>query len=132
MSKDIQTINHITYDCHYHIAWCTKYKLDLLKDGADDSLKEIIYQVAQEFDAVIEELEVMEDHVHIILSCYPHITHKIVRIMKGRSSRVLREEFSFVKSRTPSLWTRRYFIATTGGDQLSIIKQYIENQELRG
>ena len=132
MSKDIQTINHITYDCHYHIAWCTKYKLDLLKDGADDRLKEIIYQVAQEFDAVIEELEVMEDHVHMILSCYPHITHKIVRIMKGRSSRVLREEFSFVKSRTPSLWTRRYFIATTGGDQLSIIKQYIENQELRG
>ena len=132
MSRDIQTINHITYDCHYHIAWCTKYKLDLLKDGADDCLKEIIYQVAQEFDAVIEELEVMDDHVHMILSCYPHITHKIVRIMKGRSSRVLREEFSFINSRTPSLWTRRYFIATTGDDQLSIIKQYIENQELRG
>ena len=92
MSRDIQTTNHITYDCHYHIVWCTKYKLDLLKDGADDRLKEIIYQVAQEFDAVIEELEVMEDHVHIILSCYPHITHKIVRVMKGRSSRVLREE----------------------------------------
>lgn len=132
MSKDIKTTNHITYDCHYHISWCTKYKLDLLKDGADERLKEIIYQVAQEFDAVIEELEVMEDHVHIVLSCYPHITHKIVRIMKGRSSRVLREEFSFVNSRTPSLWTRRYFIATTGGDQISTIKEYIENQELRG
>ena len=132
MSRDIKTANHITYDCHYHIAWCTKYKLDLLKDGADDRLKEIIYQVAQEFDAVIEELEVMEDHVRIILSCYPHITHKIVRIMKGRSSRVLREEFSFVNSRTPSLWTRRYFIATTGGgDQLSTIKEYVQNQKLR-
>ena len=131
MSKDIKTTNHITYDCHYHIAWCTKYKLDLLKNGADDRLKEIIYQVAQEFDAVIEELEVMEDHVHLLLSCYPHITHKIVRVIKGRSSRVLREEFSFVKSRTPSLWTRRYFIATTGDDQLSTIKEYVQNQKLR-
>lgn len=131
MSRNIKTDNHITYDCHYHIAWCTKYKLDLLKNGADERLKEIIYQVAQEFDAIIEELEVMEDHVRIILSCYPHITHKIVRIMKGRSSRLLREEFSFVKSRTPSLWTRRYFIATTGGDQLSTIKEYVQNQKLR-
>ena len=131
MSKAVKTENHITYDCHYHVAWCTKYKLELLKDGADDRLKKIIYDVAQEFDAVVEELEVMEDHVHLLLSCYPHITHKIVRIMKGRSSRMLREEFSFVNSRTPSLWTRRYLIATTGDDQLSTIKEYVQNQKLR-
>lgn len=129
--SDLQTVNHITYDCHYHIVWCTKYRLDLLKDGADERLKEIIHQVAQEFDASVEELEVMEDHVHLLLSCYPHIAHKIVRMMKGRSSRVLREEFSFVKSRTPSLWTRSYFIATTGGAQLNTIKQYVQDQKLR-
>lgn len=129
--RDLQTVNHITYDCHYHIVWCTKYRLDLLKDGADERLKEIIHQVAQEFDASVEELEVMEDHVHLLLSCYPHVTHKIVRMMKGRSSRVLREEFSFVKSRTPSLWTRSYFIATTGGAQLNTIKQYVQDQKLR-
>lgn len=129
--RDLQTVNHITYDCHYHIVWCTKYRLDLLKDGADERLKEIIHQVAQEFDASVEELEVMEDHVHLLLSCYPHIAHKIVRMMKGRSSRVLREEFSFVKSRTPSLWTRSYFIATTGGAQLNTIKQYVQDQKLR-
>lgn len=132
MSRSLQTANHITYDCHYHIVWCTKYRLNLLKNGADERLKEIVHQVAQEFDANIEELEVMEDHIHILLSCYPHILNKIVRTMKGRSSRMLREEFSFVKSRTPSLWTRSYFVATTGGAQLSTIKKYIENQKLRG
>mgnify|MGYP002722977874 FL=1 len=73
----------------------------------------------------------MDDHVHLLLSCYPHIAHKIVRTMKGRSSKLLREEFDFINSRTPSLWTRSYFIATTGGAQLSTIKKYIENQELR-
>jgi len=131
MSKTVKTENHITYDCHYHVAWCTKYKLELLKDGADDRLKEIIYDVAQDFDAVVEELEITKDHVHLILSCYPHITHKIIRTMKGRSSRLLREEYSFIKTKTPSLWTRRYFIATTGDVQLSTIKQYIESQKLR-
>lgn len=131
MGRNLQTANHITYDCHYHIVWCTKYRLELLKDGVDDRLKEIVHQVAQEFDASIEELEVMDDHIHVLMSCYPHIVHKVVRTMKGRSSRVLREEFSSVKSRTPSLWTRSYFIATTGGAQLSVIKQYVENQKLR-
>ena len=131
MSKTVKTTNNVTYDCHYHVAWCTKYKLELLKDGADDRLKEIIYDVAQEFDAVIEELEIMPDHVHLLLSCYPHITHKIVRTIKGRSSRLLREEYDWVKSRTPSLWTRRYFISTTGGVQLSTIKKYIKSQKKR-
>lgn len=129
--REVHTANHITYDCHYHVVWCTKYRLDLLKDGADERLKEIIYQVVQEFDSIVEEVEVMEYHVHLILSCYPHITHKIIRTMKGRSSRILREEFSFIKSRTPSLWTRSYFISTTGGAQLSTIKQYVQNQKLR-
>jgi len=131
MSKTVKTTNNVTYDCHYHVAWCTKYKLELLKDGADEHLKEIIYDVAQEFDAVIEELEITKDHVHLILSCYPHIAHKIIRTMKGRSSSLLREEYSFIKTKTPSLWTRRYFIATTGDVQLSTVKQYIESQKLR-
>lgn len=133
MSRDLQTENHVTYDCHYHIAWCTKYRLDLLKDGADERLKEIIHQVAQEFNVTVEELKIMEDHVYIHLSCYPHITHKIVRTIKGRSSRVLREEFSFIKSRTPSLWTMKYCILTDNGvDVSSIIQQYVKEQELRG
>lgn len=51
--------------------------------------------------------------------------------MNGRSSILLREEFSFVDSRVPSLWTRSYFIATTGGAQLSTIKEYVQNQKLR-
>ena len=131
MSRNTKTVNHVTYDCHYHIVWCTKYRLDLLKDGADDRLKNIIHDVVEEFNASVEELEVMDDHVHLLLSCYPHIAHKIVRTMKGRSSKLLREEFDFINSRTPSLWTRSYFIATTGGAQLSTIKKYIENQELR-
>lgn len=48
--------------------------------------------------------------------------------MKGRSSRLLRQEFPSLKRRLPTLWTNAYFVATVGGAPLSIIKQYVENQ----
>ena len=49
--------------------------------------------------------------------------------MKGISSRILREEFSWLKSRLPTLWTNSYFVSTVGGSPISIIKQYIESQK---
>jgi putative transposase len=49
--------------------------------------------------------------------------------MKGKSSRVLREEFSWLKSRIPSLWTNSYFVSSVGGATLEVVKQYIENQK---
>jgi putative transposase len=52
-----------------------------------------------------------------------------VRYLKGRSSRLLRQEFPWLRSRLPTLWTHSYFVSTVGGAPLSIIKQYIENQK---
>jgi putative transposase len=48
---------------------------------------------------------------------------------KGRSSRLLREEFPVLKSRIPTLWTNSYFVSTVGGAPLAMVKQYIENQK---
>jgi len=55
--------------------------------------------------------------------------HKAVKQIKGYSSRILREEFPWLKSRLPSLWTNSYFVSTVGGAPLTAIKQYIENQK---
>jgi putative transposase len=49
--------------------------------------------------------------------------------MKGRSSRYLRQEFSWLKGRLPTLWTNSYFGSTVGGVPISVIKQYIEDQK---
>ena len=131
MGRRVKSKNHITYDCHYHVVWVTKYRLPLLVDGADEELKSIIYRVAEEHDAHIESIEVMPDHVHVVVESYPHTIRDVVRKFKGRSSRELRERFSHIKRRTPSLWTRSYFIATTGGAPLKAIKKYVESQKLR-
>jgi putative transposase len=101
-----------------------------LINGVDTRLKEIIFQVAQDRMSEVIELEVMPDHVHLLVEVDPQYgIHRLIRLVKGRSSRLLRQEFPWLKSRLPTLWTNSYFVSTLGGAPLAIIKQYIENQK---
>jgi len=80
-------------------------------------------------DACIEELEVMPDDVHLLVSVDPQFgIHRLMKTLKGRSSRILRQEYPSLCTRMPSLWTNSYFVATTGGAPLEVIKQYIQEQ----
>ena len=136
---------NVTYDCHYHVVWCSKYRrkvitsqdtslnnLPLEKDGhraVDERFKEIAYDVAQEHNFTIEKMEIMPDHVHLLIECDPQFgIARAVKMIKGRTSKVLRSEFPSLKSRIPTLWTNSYFVATTGGASLEVVKKYIENQ----
>ncbi len=123
---------NIVYSCKYHIVWCPKYRRPVLVDGVDVRLKEIICQTAIELQAEVIELEVMPEHVHLLCEVDPQFgIHRLVKRLKGRSSRLLRQEYPWLKSRLPTLWTNSYFVATVGGAPLSVIKQYIENQKGR-
>jgi putative transposase len=110
--------------------WCPKYRRKVLVEGVDIRLKEILLEVATEFKSELIEMEVMPDHVHLLVECDPQFgIAKLIRYMKGRSSRYLRQEFPWLKSRLPTLWTNSYFISTVGGAPISVVKQYIENQK---
>ncbi len=130
MRQKFKSNNNITYSCKYHVVWCPKYRRKVLIDGVDTRLKEILQEVATEKQAEIIEMEVMPDHVHLLVEVDPQFgISKLVKFMKGRSSRLLRQEFPKLKSRLPTLWTNSYFVSTVGGAPLSTIKQYIENQK---
>jgi putative transposase len=102
----------------------------VLINGVDGRLKEIIQQTAAEFQAIVIELEVMPDYVHLLCEVDPQFgIHRLVKYLKGRSSRKLRQEFPWLRSRLPTLWTHSYFLSTVGGAPLSVIKQYIESQK---
>lgn len=125
-----KTNRNIAYRCKYHVVWTPKYRRPVLVKGVEVRLTEIIYQVAEELQCEVIGLEVMSDHVHLLCEVDPQFgIHRFVKRVKGLSSRLLREEFVWLKSRLPSLWTNSYFVATVGGAPLSIIKQYIENQK---
>jgi len=120
----------VSYSCKYDVVFCPKYRRKVLVEGVDIRLKEIIYQVATELACEVMELEVMPDHVHILCEVDPQFgIHKFVRRVKGRSSRLLRQEFPKLKSKLPSLWTNSYFVSTVGGAPIAILKQYIEAQK---
>ncbi len=96
----------------------------------DARLKQIIEEVCQEHNFEILSMDVMPDHVHLLVECDPQFgIHKLVRLLKGRSSRLLRQEFPVLERKLPTLWTNSYFVSTVGGAPLAVIKQYIENQK---
>ena len=132
MERDFKSNNNWTYSCKYHIVFCPKYRRKVLMPPIDERLKEIIQSVATETRSEILEMEVMPDHVHILCEVDPQYgIAAFTRLVKGRSSRLLRQEFPKLKSRLPTLWTNSVFCSTVGGAPLSIIKQYIESQKNR-
>lgn len=131
MGKIIYKSNYnIVYLCKYHIVFCPKYRRKVLVNGVDTRLKELVNSICEELQVDIIEMKIMPDHVHILLGVDPQFgIHKAVKTIKGTTSRILRQEFPWLRSRIPTLWTNSYFCSTIGGAPLSVIKQYIENQK---
>lgn len=121
---------NVVYSCKYHVVWCPKYRRPVLVNGVDGRLKDIIRETCAEIHADLIEMEVMPDHVHLLVEVDPQYgIHRAVRLIKGRSSRLLRDEYPWLKSRLPTLWTNSYFVSTVGGAPLKTVRQYIENQK---
>lgn len=122
--------NNIVFSCKYHIVWCPKYRRKVLVGDVEKRLKEIINELALELNVEIIEMETDIDHIHILIDIDPQFgVMKFIRLAKGRSSKLLRDEFHHLKTKLPTLWTNSSFISTVGGAPLEIVKQYIENQQ---
>ena len=127
---DYKSNNNVVYSCKYHVVFCPKYRRKVLVGDIEARLKDLVQEICAEFSIDLLEMEVMPDHVHLLLEVDPQFgIHRAVKAIKGRSSRVLRSEFKSLTTRLPSLWTNSYFVSTVGGAPLSIIKQYIESQK---
>jgi putative transposase len=104
----------------------------VLVNGVDERLKTILRETIEKWGQELVELEVLPDHVHLLVSCDPQFgIHRLVKYLKGTGSRYLRQEFPQLKRRLPSLWTNSYFCATTGGVTLETLKRYVEGQKNR-
>jgi putative transposase len=130
--RTVQSNRNVVYDCKYHVVFCPKYRRKVLVPPVSDRLEELFIQKAKELKTTISSMEIMPDHVHMLIQCDPQFgIHKVVKHLKGYTSRVLRQEFPHLKSRIPSLWTNSYFVATVGTVTLEVVKQYIETQQRR-
>ncbi len=130
MGRMMESNHNITFDCKYHVMFCPKYRRKVLVNGVDARLKELLNSKARELRTDIVEMEVMPDHVHLLIQCDPQFgIHRVIKQLKGYTSHVLRQEFPILKRRLPSLWTNSYFVATVGAVHLDVVKRYIEDQK---
>ena len=125
-----QTTRSATYACEYHIIWCTKYTRSVLSSDIQERFKELVIESEEKHGFTVRALETMTDHIHLLISIPPtQAVGVMIGKLKAMTAKVLREEFPHLKSRLPNLWTRSYFVASTGGVTLQVLKQYVENQK---
>ena len=129
-SKKYRHKNHLVYSCQYHVVFCPKYRRSVLVGKIADRLKELIIEKQAEFEYEVLDMEVMPDHVHLLLDVNPHTgVYSVVSKIKGYTTKQLREEFPELKKRLPTLWTLSKFISTVGSVSLEDVKKYIEEQK---
>lgn len=116
---------------NYHLVWSPKRRRKILVDKLRTRLEQIIRDVCSENNCEILALEIMPDHLHLFVNCSPLLApNQVVKRIKGRSSRLLRQEFPFLL-KMPSLWTRSYFVSTAGNISSATIQRYIAEQRTR-
>lgn len=128
--KHYHTDHSIVYSCQYHVIFCPKYRRPVLSVEVSARMKELILEKQEEYGYIVIEMEVMPDHVHLLLDIDPRIgVNDVVGKIKGYTSHELRKEFPWLKKRLPTLWTRSKFISTVGAVTLDVVQKYIEEQK---
>lgn len=129
-SKKYKSSKHLVFSCQYHVIFCPKYRRKVLTGKIAERLKELILEKQEEFQYEILDMEVMPDHVHLLIDVDPKIgVYSVVSKIKGYTSKQLREEFPELKKKLPTLWTLSKFISSVGSVTLDVVKKYIEEQK---
>lgn len=132
MYKLDKTSNSV-FSLHYHLIVVVKYRKSVfVNNNLVSDIKTIIQKISDNFDVDIIEQECGVDHIHIVFKSKPTLDiTKYINILKGHSSRKIREKYQdFLSDKLwgDSFWSPSYFLATTGNVTIDILKEYVENQ----
>lgn len=121
------------YSIQYHIVWCVKYRRKVLSSDIEQSLKEILRNIAQDNNFTILECNGDLDHIHLLIDCSPqHYIPDMIKALKGVSARLLFKQYGEeLKSKlwNGHLWNPSYFVATVSENTESQVRAYIQSQK---
>lgn len=121
------------YSIQYHIVWCVKYRRKVLSSDIEQSLKEILRNIAQDNNFTILECNGDLDHIHLLVDCSPqHYIPDMIKALKGVSARLLFKQYGEeLKSQlwNGHLWNPSYFVATVSENTESQVRAYIHSQK---
>jgi putative transposase len=117
---------------NYHFVWIVRKRAKILHGELEIRICELIREAVKGLEGVVIALETDVDHVHLFVQVKPiYSPAQFIGKVKGAVSHQIRIEFPWVKTKLASLWTRTYFVGTTGKVSGDTVKRYVENQKCK-
>ncbi|MFE1442650.1 IS200/IS605 family transposase [Streptomyces sp. NPDC058739] len=123
---------HVVSAMHVHLVFLTRYRRGVFNDDMLTVCEATMRKVCEDFEAELVEFNGEDDHVHLLVHYPPKVAVSgLVNSLKGVSARILRRDFTGRVNRAIThghFWSPSYFAASCGGDPLTVVRQYIEQQ----
>jgi len=132
VSKIFRKTTHSKYDLKAHLIWVTKYRYKVLVDKVKFRIRDLIRQTCEAKDIHIITGHVSVDHVHLYISYPPYLSiTEIVKSIKGRSSRLIQQEFPQLGKQYwgQHFWAIGYAAFSSGVITDEMVREYIKNHE---
>ena len=129
--RQVNSLNHTRWECKYHIVFIPKYRRKVLFGQIRGELADVFHSLARQRESLIEEGNLMSDHVHMMISIPPkYAVSQVVGYIKGKSAIHIARAYSGRKKNFVGqhFWARGYFVSTVGRDE-KVIRDYIRHQE---
>ena len=124
--------NEITYNCVYHVVWCTQYKRPVLDKTVSKTVTEALKDIAADNDYGVNNLAVYPDHVEMVIKLDPKKSiHSAVKLLKNKSTSAILNKHPEIKKISSSMWTRKYMVSTEGILTRTEIEEFLKEQKTR-
>ncbi len=128
----LQRNTHHVYRLMYHFVWIPKYRHKVFAEPYREVLKGIIHKAGYDYDIDIVELEIPEDHIHMVVRGVPKMSPSdVMQVIKSISAREFFRLYPEIKKRYfwgGKLWTQSYFVETIGNANEDVIRAYVRDQ----
>ena len=128
--KDINSLDHITWRCQYHVVFAPKYRRLEIYGALKADIGKILRQLCQQKGVEIIEAEACPDHIHMLISIPPkYSVAQIMGYLKGKSSLMIFDRHANLKYKYGNrhFWARGYYVDTVGRNKKQV-QEYIRNQ----
>jgi len=129
---ELQRNTHHVFRIMYHFVWIPKYRRKVFSEPYRTVLKNIIEQIGYDYNIEIVEIEILVDHIHMVIRSEPKVSPSdIMQIIKSVSARQFFRLYPDVKKKYfwgGHLWTQSFFVETIGNANEEVIRAYVKNQ----
>lgn len=128
---EVQSLNHSTWVCNYHVVWIPKYRKKKIFKGIRADLGEVLHKLAEQRESKILEGHLLADHVHMLISIPPkYSVSSVIGYIKEKSALYIARQYNGRRRNFggEKFWARGFYVSTVGLDEATI-REYIRTQE---